>query len=157
MRSLQLLVLQKCCWLLLRSNVCKCLEWNQFHQVLHKMRHQNRHKYRMIQCQPLFFSYVTLDQDSSIYFIIGFDWFLEVVLSLDESLWRYCQEVLCLLGWTFRFLFFVDRIAFCIFSTNFGKVVLCYWVAMMGWLIQNINLECGSYKVVMAWSSGVWW
>ena len=41
------------------------------------------------------------------------------------------------------FYFFVDRIAFCISSKHYGEVFVCYWVASMGWWIQNSNLWCG--------------
>ena len=37
------------------------------------------------------------------------------------------------------FLFFVDIIAFCISSTNFGEAVVCYWLARMGWWDNSFN------------------
>ena len=86
-------------------NFYKYLVWNKFHQVLHKIRHWNRHKSRKSRCQPLFSSYVFLEQDSSVNLIRGINWFLDVVLSLDELLHRYFQVVDCLLGKTSWFLF----------------------------------------------------
>ena len=58
---------------------CNYPEWNQFHLVLHNMKHHNWHKYRKSRCQTLFFSNVFLRRDSSINMIRGMDWFLNAV------------------------------------------------------------------------------
>ena len=109
------------------------------------------------------FSNVSLEQDSRVNLIRGLSWFLDVVSSLDKLLHWYFQPIDYFLGWTFWFLFFFDRIAFYISSICFGKVVVLYWVASMAWWIQNRNLECGLYMVIISrssrlrWSCCWWW
>ena len=105
----------------------------------------------------LVFSNIFLEQDSSINLIRGIDWFLDAVLSLDKSIRWYFQAVDCLLVWTLWFLFFADRIAFCISSIFFGEVVVFYLVSNMGWWIKNSNLECGLYMLIITWSNVLWW
>ena len=63
---------------------------------------------------------------SSRWFLKRLTNYLGVCLLLGDFLHRYFQAVDCLLGRTSWFLFSVNRIAFCISSTNFGEVVVCY-------------------------------
>ena len=81
-----------------------------------------------------------LEQDISVNLIRYIDLFLDVILPLDELLRWSFQAVDCLLGWTFWFLFLINRTSFYISSKTIGKVVVSYWVASMGWWIQNSNL-----------------
>ena len=70
-------------------------------------------------------SNVSLDQYSSVNLIKGIDWFLGVVLSLDESLFRFFKKLIVCWDELSDF-FFIDRISFYISSTNLGEVVVFY-------------------------------
>ena len=118
------------------------------------MRHHNWHKYWKIRCKT-FLSYISLDQDSSVNFIRGLGWFMCVISSLEKSLRRYFQAVDCLLVWTDCYFLSIELLS--ISLQKIGKVFIFYWVARMGWWIQNSSLECGLYMVIIVWSSGMWW